>query len=268
MNKEYLQNIVLYISDEAQKEDFTSKCPPEVADLIRIKGNYDAALYICDDKKTCDTLKSLGFAVCALSHTGNRDEAFDGIGYVIEDPSDISLADYDHIYRRLADIPWDILETDRLLLRETTMEDLDRLYEIYDDDEVRRFIEPLFDRTEENEYQRKYIDNIYGFFNIGIWSMIEKASGRMIGRAGIEYTDDAGVVELGFIVADGFRRQGYAYEATSAIIDYARSMEDVSTVRARIRKDNEPSRCLVEKLGMVSGRELNDDLVEWSIEAD
>lgn len=267
MNQRYLKNIVLYISNEQVQGDFTGSCPPDVSELIRIKGNFPGALYICDTEETCSTLKSLGFAVCALIHDENRSSSFDGIGFVIEDPALISLDDYEHIYRRLAGLPWDILETERLILRETTMEDLDRIYEIYDDEEVRKFIEPLLDRSEEDAYQRNYIDRIYGFYNIGIWSMIRKGDNVLIGRAGIEYTDKAGMAELGFIVAGSCRRQGYAYEASKAIIEYARTIEDIDVVRARIRKDNLPSKNLCEKLGMAPGAELNDDLVEWLISA-
>ena len=266
MNEKYLHNIVLYVSDPDVVTEFTTECSPEVAGMIRIKGNYPDALYVCDSEQVASTLLTLGFPVCALLHPGNDGLRFDGVGYVIENPSMISVDDYERIYRRLAGIPWDILETDRLLLRETTINDLDRLHELYDDPEIRNFIEPLFDRISEKDYQQNYIDKIYGFFNIGIWSMIRKSDNLMIGRAGIEYTDMAGVAELGFLVGDGYRRQGYAYEATSAIIRYASQIEDVDSVRARIRLDNEPSRKLCEKLGMRSTRELNDNLVEWVID--
>ena len=95
--------------------------------------------------------------------------------------------------------------------------------------------------------------------------MIRKSDGLMVGRAGIEYTDEDGVAELGFIIDGHCRRQGYAYEITSAIIDYARDIEDIDTVIARIREDNTASQDLCRKLGMKPGRELNDSLIRWSI---
>ncbi len=266
MEHRYLKALVLYTSDENSIHAFLHETDDDIAPLIHIGGYYDDALYICDDESRCRSLAAQGYAVCGLIHAHNRDCQFDGIGYIIEDPSEISLTDYEHIYRRLTGIPADILETERFILRETSLDDLDRMFEIYDDDDVRRFIEPLMSKEEEEEYFRNYIDRIYAFYNIGFWSVIRKSDGLMVGRAGIEYTDEDGVAELGFIIDGHCRRQGYAYEITSAIIDYARDIEDIDTVIARIREDNTASQDLCRKLGMSPGRELNDSLIRWSID--
>ena len=51
-----------------------------------------------------------------------------------------------------------ILKTDRLTLREIRVEDVDRLYEIYEGPGITDFIEPLYeDRDEEIVYTRDYI---------------------------------------------------------------------------------------------------------------
>jgi RimJ/RimL family protein N-acetyltransferase len=266
MNHRYVNALVISSSDEKTINSFLQNIADDIAPLIHIGGYYDDALYICDDESRCRSLTAQGYAVCGLIHAHNRDCQFDGIGYIIEDPSEISLTDYEHIYRRLTGIPADILETERFILRETSLDDLDRMFEIYDDDDVRRFIEPLMSKEEEEEYFRNYIDRIYAFYNIGFWSVIRKSDGLMVGRAGIEYTDEDGVAELGFIIDGHCRRQGYAYEITSAIIDYARDIEDIDTVIARIREDNTASQDLCRKLGMSPGRELNDSLIRWSID--
>ena len=266
MMHRYIKSLVIYSSNEKTIQDFLRDAADDVSPLIQIGGYYDNALYICDDESKCRSLSEQGYAVCGLIHEHNRDCRFDGIGYIIEDPAEISLTDYEHIYRRLTGIPAQILETDRFILRETTLDDLDRMFEIYDDDNVRSFIEPLMSREEEEEYFRNYIDRIYAFYNIGFWSVIRKSDGLMVGRAGIEYTNEDGVAELGFIIDGHCRRQGYAYEITSAIIDYARDIGDIDTVIARIREDNTASQYLCRKLGMSPGPTLQDSLIRWSID--
>ncbi len=267
MNNIVLNKIITDIKDRGIEKDFREKAPESVSRRIVAcsEGMYPFAgsLYICDSPESCDSLTAKGYPVAALVHDGNRDADFSRVRYIIEQPEQISLEDYDHIFRRLSGLPVDILETERLIIRETVPDDLDRFYEIYSDPVVISFMEPLFPREEEEEYQRNYIRNIYGLYGIGLWTGILKERDLIIGRMGIEYTSDPGCVELGFVVDADVRRQGLAYEACSAITDYASGLPDVNRLIARVRQDNTASQNLCRKLGMTPGRELNDGLVEW-----
>lgn len=270
MNKIALNRIITDISDKTIEDDFRRKAQDSVSRKLFTysAGMYPFAdsLYICDTPGGCDTLTAKGYPVAALVHDGNRDADFSRVRYILEEPDQISLEDYDHIFRRLSGLPVDILETGRLMIRETVLDDLDRFYEIYSDPEAISFMEPLFEREEEEEYQRNYIRNIYGLYGIGLWTVILKETDSVIGRVGIEYTTADGCVELGFVVDAAVRRRGLAYEACSGVVDYARALPDVDRVIARVRKDNTASQNLCRKLGLVPGRELNDGLVEWSID--
>ena len=137
---------------------------------------------------------------------------------------------------------------------------------MYEDPQIAGFMEPLYSRDEEEAYQINYINNVYAFYGIGIWTVILKDTDAVIGRIGIEYTDEAGCVELGFMIKAANRRMGYAYEACCAIVDYARQTEDITRIRTRVREDNIPSQNLCTKLNMIRGKELNDGLSEWTLD--
>ena len=265
-----LNRIILLIEDEKAYKSFRQTGDERVLKriLTYTDGMYpfSDSLYICDTPEGCRKLMEKGYPVAALLHERNAHASFDHVRYLIQDPEQISLEDYDHIFRRLSGRPVEILETERLLLRETDLTDLDSFYEMYEDPQIAGFMEPLYPRDEEEAYQINYMNNVYAFYGIGIWTVILKETGDVIGRIGIEYTDEAGCVELGFMIKASERRSGYAFEACSAIVEYARGTEDITKIRARVREDNTASQNLCTKLNMVRGKELNDGLSEWTLD--
>jgi RimJ/RimL family protein N-acetyltransferase len=84
-----------------------------------------------------------------------------------------------------------------------------------------------------------------------------RGSETMIGHIGFHTAPDPaylkefapGGVELGFTIFAPYRRQGYAEEASSALMAWARSMHDVTRFVLSISPDNAPSRALAAKLG-------------------
>ena len=117
----------------------------------------------------------------------NKSQSFPSGAYCVEDLNDIDEAYEDRVYRRFKGIPWDIAETPRLKIREIKVEDVKRLYELYRDESITRYMEPLFeDPKQEEEYTKAYIKNVYGFYGYGMWIIESKESGQVIGRAGLE----------------------------------------------------------------------------------
>ena len=77
-----------------------------------------------------------------------------------------------------------ILETERLMLREMTQSDFDDLAEMLCDPEVMY----AYERDFSDEDVRQWLDNQlsrYKKYGFGMWSVILKQSGNMIGQAGI-----------------------------------------------------------------------------------
>lgn len=188
-----------------------------------------------------------GFAVIGYLHEQNRDVSFDGVRYLIEDISGLDAPFCELAFCRAHQLPYTILETERCLVREITTEDVTRLYEIYADPAITSYIETLYaDETAERSYIHDYIDNVYGFFGYGMWIVINKADGQLIGRAGIEPKED--FAELGYVIAREYQNQGYATEVCRAILTYAADKLGLPEVYVRVQKENAASLRICEKL--------------------
>ncbi len=89
------------------------------------------------------------------------------------------------------------------------------------------------------------------------WCVEHADSGRMIGDVGIRNKEMFGAMEndLGYIIHHDFWRQGYAFEAASGAVAWARShgLEDLV---ANMAADNFGSVAVAEKLGMRREREF------------
>lgn len=207
-------------------------------------------LYISDEEDKCQELMSKGLPVAALLHDGNRNASFSGIKYIIEDMDELEDSDYEHIFRRIKGLPCFILETKNLIVRETTVDDVDSFVGLYEDSSITKYMEDLFPYEEEKKYQQNYIDMVYSFYDCGIWSLILKETGEVIGRMGVEITEEEGVADLGFMLGKAYQKHGYALEAGKAILEYAFTIDGITSVRARIHPDNKESIKLCERLGM------------------
>ena len=102
--------------------------------------------------------------------------------YVVENIDSIDKMYLETVYCRHYRLPLEIAETDRLILREMQLADLDSLYEVYDTLRDCPYIEPLYERTEEEEFTRQYIKNMYGFFEHGLWLVLRKEDNKVVGR--------------------------------------------------------------------------------------
>ena len=79
--------------------------------------------------------------------------------YIIEDWEALTQHFLDTVYARAFHQPLIIGETDRLQIREMTLQDLDDLYELYDSLKDCKYIEPLYEREQEEEFTRNYINS-------------------------------------------------------------------------------------------------------------
>ena len=165
--------------------------------------------------------------------------------------------------------PLEIVRTSRLIIAELSVSDVNDFVQIYDDCKP-EFIEKFFEDTEEaKEYLKRYIEEVYEFYNFGIWGvyllddMGEK--GELIGIAGfsprecvmmrdeeLSYNETGMNLELGYAINSKYRRQGYGYEATRAIIDYAKENMEYNIIYVNIAEGNAAGIALAEKLGLLN----------------
>ena len=158
-------------------------------------------LYVTDDAQTARGLKKRGRAVLVYLHPGNEDQDFSEFLFAVEDPEDLEAEYVERVFRRLKGMPWNILGTARCLIRETVPGDVDAFYQIYSHPAITEYMEGLYpDVEEERQYVRDYIEKVYTFFGFGVWTVVERECGAVIGRAGFSYREGFDEPELGFII--------------------------------------------------------------------
>jgi RimJ/RimL family protein N-acetyltransferase len=136
-----------------------------------------------------------------------------------------------------------VLETARLVLREFRTDDLDTLAKVLSDPQTMRFYPaPLDDAgvaawIERN--RRRYEKD--GF---GLWAMILKSSGELIGDCGLirQFVDGSEQVEIGYHVRRDLWGKGLATEAARASRDYGFANLPLDRLISLIRPENQPSR--------------------------
>lgn len=234
----------------------------------------DGVLYLTDSAQVAERLMAKGLPVVGYDPdlTGTVPNTL----YVCQSLAALTPEEWEEYYCRLNDLPMEVLCTKRILVRECCPEDIPALMQVYDDDEIRRFLEPLYLEKEEREYAKKYMRNVYALYGYGMWVLCDREDGRVVGRAGVEKAenpirkDDIGV-ELGFLLEAGLRRQGIMTEVLTAILDYVRAYIDEPIVFAVVRKENAASHALLSSLGFeMRGEFLKDgyscDYLEYAID--
>lgn len=144
-----------------------------------------------------------------------------------------------------------VVETPRLYLRKIESSDFDLLQRILCDAKTMEFWPAPFTL----EQVQGWISNAqkdYKELGRGRMLAIEKESGECIGDCGFKRYEILGKMEddLGYIIHHPFWRQGYAFEAASACLDYARDVLKLNRVVANMEVRHLRSQKVAEKIGM------------------
>lgn len=248
----YDENLVFEYYDSEQFE--------EIASSSRIDELRNESILFTDDYSLCGYAGSHGIATVGVLTKENRDKSFRNVLYCVEDISLMDMFHVNRIFQRCHNIPWIILETDRLVIRELTISDIDDLYRVYQSPKVSEYTEKLYeDKARETEYMREYIEKQYRFFEYGVWGIVRKEDGKLLGRAGLSNRPGYENAELGYVIDSNEWKKGYAYEACSAILEYAKEELEMMYIQAFSRAENIASVKLLEKLGF---KEKGFDLIE------
>ncbi|HVM63160.1 MAG TPA: GNAT family N-acetyltransferase [Verrucomicrobiae bacterium] len=158
------------------------------------------------------------------------------------------------------------IETPRLMLRKIELEDLSDAAEILSDPETFRYEErPAMDEQElkrwlEGVVKEKLSDRS-GALSLGI---MLRDGRKLIGLTWIRYTDANRLqASLGIQINEGFKRQGYGFEAFRSVLAFC--LRDIGLHRVTVSCDsrNVGAVRLFEKAGMRNEAEcLRDRLIE------
>lgn len=161
-----------------------------------------------------------------------------------------------------------ILETNRLRLRRLVPDDLDALYALYRDPEMRLYFPQegvSADRTLTYEETKEELE---WFLNghpkrpeLGLWATILKETGAFIGRCGLlPWTiDGQDEVEVAYMIDKACWGRGYGSEAARGVRDYAFGTLGLARLICCIDPENDASISVARHIGMAFEREAVDE---------
>lgn len=155
-----------------------------------------------------------------------------------------------------------ILETKRLLLRRLVIDDLDALFALYSDEEIRRYFPEGTLTYEETKEELEWFLNGHPHYpELGLWATIYKETGQFIGRCGLlPWTiDGRNEVEVAYLLDKKFWGQGLATEAAQAILHYGFEHLQLSRLICLIDRENRASISVATKIGMTFEKEGEDE---------
>ena len=144
-----------------------------------------------------------------------------------------------------------LFETERLIVRKLSHQDVPVLTTILSDPEVMRFsVRGVCDEAATRKFVDWCLDS-YASHGIGPWALCVKESGDFIGFCGIgpESIDGVEEINLGYRLAHRFWQQGYATEAVKGVLQYAFGQKLYESVVVIIEPEHTASVRVTEKAG-------------------
>ena len=148
------------------------------------------------------------------------------------------------------------IETERLILREILLTDIDGMFELDSDPDVHKYLgnQPVTDKEQLvnviNFIRQQYIDN-----GIGRWAIINKKTNDFIGWTGLKFVTDLtnnhkNYYDLGYRLIKKYWGKGIATETAIATLKYAFEQLQAEEVYAMADCNNEGSNKILEKVGL------------------
>ena len=152
-----------------------------------------------------------------------------------------------------------ILKTDRLFLREMTMDDFDALYKVLADRNIMQHYPYTFDEKRVSDWIERNM-NRYNEYGFGLWAVCLKETGEMIGDCGLTLQNIEGEMlpEIGYHIRADHQRKGYAKEAAAAVRDWAFQNTEYNILYSYMKYTNEGSWRTAMSNGMKKVKEYPD----------
>lgn len=249
---------------ELDIEDIEDK--QDIEAIFRVQSDQ----LVVADSSEINRLQKMGLSGETLPFIGVGDGLGASCRYQAESLEGITSSYARMVYARFYHEPLVIAETEHLLIREMTMQDLDQLYEVYDTLTDCPFVEQLYEREEEEAFSADYIHNMYGFYGYGLWVLLSKEENRVIGRAGIENRELDGqqIQELGYLMGTPWQGKHLTLEACKAILTYAFDQLELEELFLCCEHNNKPSIALAQKLGFAPYADATDGLLVYRLRSE
>lgn len=144
------------------------------------------------------------------------------------------------------------IETERLLLRNITLNDKADMFRLHSDPLVQKYTgEPPVASMEEMEQAIRTRISDYKKYGYGRWATFLKDGMQFVGWSGLAYLPEFDEIDLGYRFLPQYWGSGIATEASRAILSYGFDQLKLKRIIAIAMKENEASIKVMEKVGMV-----------------
>lgn len=145
-----------------------------------------------------------------------------------------------------------LLETDRLILQPLGPGHAAGLHDAFGDPAVMRFWngEPAVDLADTAARVARASGGDSAMR--AAWAVLRRADGRVMGMVNYHHRDMPNArLEIGYLLAAAYWRQGYMAEALTGLLDHCFGSLEVHRVEAGIEPENTGSRALLEAIGFL-----------------
>ncbi|WLD93064.1 GNAT family N-acetyltransferase [Alkalihalobacillus sp. AL-G] len=160
-----------------------------------------------------------------------------------------------------------VLETERLILRKVTTEDLEDMYAYGSNDKVSRYVTWNTHRSLSDT--KEFLDFVlqgYEDRKLAVWGIEYKENGRLIGTIDfVSWNPKQQHAEIGYVLSQDYWGKGIMTEAAKEIIKFGFEKMELTRIQARCFLENIGSERVMEKVGMSfegiirKGMRLNDE---------
>jgi [ribosomal protein S5]-alanine N-acetyltransferase len=159
--------------------------------------------------------------------------------------------------------PFPVLETERLLLREVKLDDVDEMYRMRTDPEMMRYIPRPLAKSNED------VEKIIRMMSQGIaknesinWAITSKGEDKLIGVIGyVRISKESHRGEIGYMLDSLHHGKGIMNEALQTILSYGLEMLKFHTIEGVIDPGNIASEKLLLKNGFVKEAHFRENLL-------
>lgn len=153
----------------------------------------------------------------------------------------------------------EILQTERLILRELNTDDTENFYKLNLNPNVIKYTgnSAFKDIYEAKQFLENYPD--YKLNGFGRWAVIDKSNNEFLGWCGLKYDKNRDETDIGFRFFEEHWNKGFATESAKSCIGYAFETLKLKTIVGRAMKENLASIKVLEKIGLKFEREFDFD---------
>ncbi len=156
-------------------------------------------------------------------------------------------------------IPFPIITTERLNLRQIETADIDRVHFFRSDKEINKYIKRI---PQTREMTIAHIENITADLMTQksiTWGIETKDSNVLIGSICLwNFSEDRKTAEVGYGLDSAFQGMGFMSEALKAVLNFGFSQSGFETIEAYTDYRNIPSKSLLQRHGFIPREDAKD----------